>query len=167
MPARSATLRITGLKETKATLATMAFEIDGKELYEIMGEAVRPIQRQAQINISYLSSTVRQSINIADKMPPSRPRKKTVLVVVHKQDTMRQWLASKFNRSPRAKVGPGGKVAESLGTMFELGTSTGMKEHHWFRNAADSKRGEVSQNLKEGLSGLIERAIAKREKSAP
>ncbi len=185
---RAANLRITGLKEIKQTLASMTAEIDGKELYEIMGEAVRPIQRQAQLNISYLSVSVRNSIYIADKQPPSRPSKKTVLVVVHKKDTMREWTASKLNRSPRAKVGPGAKVAESLGTMFELGTtprcgavyhgdtssiseqygsrsgiSKGMLAHFWFRNAADSKRGDVAMNLKEGLSGLIERVIAKRQ----
>lgn len=159
---RAQGLRITGIKEIKQTLATMSNEIDGPELYQIMGDAVKPIQQQARQNIAYLSVTTAMSVYIAQKQPPSRPRKKTVMVVAHKKDTMREWRAAPSNHSPRAKVPPGSKVAESLGTMFELGTTRGMKEHLWFRRAADTRKDEVVENLKTGFLGLIERTIAKR-----
>ncbi len=159
---RARNLRITGLKEIKDTLTLMSGEISGPELYDIMGEAVKPIQTQARQNFGYLSTKVAMSVYIAQKQPPSRPQKKTVMVVVHKKDTMREWRAASSNHSPRAKVVAGNKVAESLATMLELGTSRGMQEHHCFRNASDSRKGEVVDNLKTGFLALMDRAVAKR-----
>ena len=155
---RAKSLRVTGMAEIKKRLSSMSDVIQGPEIYKVMGDAVRPIQRQAQQNIAYLSISVRNSVNIAEKQPPSRPAKKTVLVVVHKKDTMREWIARAGNRSPRAKVAPGGRVAESLGTMLELGTTHGMKEHFWFRSALDSRKGEAVESMKTGFLNLIEQA---------
>jgi len=159
---RAKGLRITGIKEIKQALSQVSADIDGPELYKVMGGAVRPLQKEARRNIMYLSTSVGMSVNIADKQPPSRPRKKTVLVVVHKKDTMREWRARAGNRSPNAKVGAGGKVAESLGTMFELGTSLGMKAYHWFRSAFDSTKIEVAENLKTEFLKFYERIVTAR-----
>lgn len=163
MPARAANLSLTGLKEIKATLSQLGAEIDGPQLYRVMGQAVEPLRRAARSNVMPLSVRVGMDVNIAANQPPSRPVKKTVMVVANKKLTMREWRAAANSRSPRAKVGTGDKVAMGLGTMFELGTTRGMKEHHWFRNAVDSTKGEVRDNMRQGLSNLIEEVIAKRK----
>lgn len=184
-PYRAKNLRISGVQEIKKNLeALVRVGLDGNVLYKAMGDAVEPIIRHAKANIAPLSSSVLMSIYKADSPPPSRPRKKTVLVVVHKSDTMREWNAAPGNTSPRAKVVPwvvskgkltqrgnrtgqknNNAVAESLATMFELGTTRrwrhapGMQAHYWFRNAVEQAKAEVAANLKQAFNEIIEETI--------
>jgi len=158
---RAKNLSISGLKPIKERLNNVVQYLDGEEIYPALGRAVKPLQTAAQNNARLISGEIAVSIHLADRQPPSRPRKKTVLVVAHKSETMRRWTGARSNRSPKAKVSPGNEVSESLASMFELGTSR-MPARAYFKPAVDATKAEVISNVKTELEGLIELAVQRQ-----
>jgi hypothetical protein len=85
----------------------------------------------------------------------TRARKKpSALAGVAKQATMREWIATKNPKSPKAKVSPGGKVAMSRATMYEFGT-TRQPAVAFFGRAVKSRRGQVRTRIAENLKLVI------------
>jgi len=87
---------------------------------------------------------------------PGKRKKITALAGVNKRRNMAEWTATANPRSPNAKVGAGGKVAMSLPTMYEFGTSR-MRAHPAIRPAVQQVRGQVVSQLSAGITDIISR----------
>lgn len=85
------------------------------------------------------------------------PRKRiSGLAGISKQHTMVEWIAGKHPRSPRAKVAPGGKVAEAFATMLEIGTSV-RPARPAIRVAVANAKGRVVDTLTQAYSALLQK----------
>jgi hypothetical protein len=164
-------IRLTGIKEALVNTKALGKMFDSNKLYGVLGEAARPLLAQARANVAHLSMNVSNAVKLGDKIPANIRKRKRVAVFLQKSEVMREWKAGRGNTSPRAKVATGGKVAESLGTMLELGTSrrykagVGMMAYHWFRSAADQTKALVRSKVKSGLEQVTADTIAQFVKS--
>jgi hypothetical protein len=168
-PAKNKRVTITGrsaiVKKLNAVVAAMSAEEqqaarttimdvlgDGADL---MAGAMRTMAR-----INQYPQEVIQSIFSSRKLPPSiKIRKKpSALAGVAKGETIREWRATSNPRSSRAKVGVGGKVAMSLATMFEFGTSK-MPARHAITTAVLDSKSAVAVTIKDGLNRMIGEAV--------
>jgi len=160
-----ATWRLQGGKEYRANLAILReIGFNSDDLYNKLGDAVAPMVAAAKANVSGLSVRVANSVDVWRKQPRSRPLKKSVMIIVNKRETMIQWTAGRYPTSPRVKVAPGEKVAESFATMLEIGTSktwnhgAGRPAHYWFSRAVDATRTQVVANIMQAVAIMVELA---------
>jgi len=144
---RAPSLRLHGGKQFRDNLEILRnLGFNSDEIYNRLADAAAPMVAAAKTNAAGLSVRVEASVGMWRKQPRSKPLKKSVMIIVDKQKTMIEWKAGKYPTSPRAKVIPGEKVAESLATMFEIGTSKtwnhgpGRPAHYWFSRAVDATR---------------------------
>ena len=98
---------------------------------------------------------VQQSIFTFADPAKDRPGEHAALVGVNKQRTMIEWTA-RASTSPRAKAAPGTKLAMSLASMFERGT-TRMKARPYFTPAVKSMGPKALDVLAHGYKKIIEK----------
>lgn len=155
---------IKGVKQIKATLQQMTGDgaVSTADIYRILKTGAQPMADAVRAGANAISPHIGASVEFFADPPPNPTKKKTALITLNKQVTMRRWIAAKSNKSPNAKVAPGGQVAESLAMMREIGTSR-MAATPFFRPAVTATRATVRQNLQTGFQQFIEDVAAKRD----
>jgi HK97 gp10 family phage protein len=128
-----------------------------REVNRTLREAAEIIATEARSNAAANSvpQRVRNSIFVFADPKKDKPRRSSALVGVNKQRTMIEWTA-RSSFSPRAKVAPGGKVAMSLASMFERGT-TRMKARPYFTPAVKTMRQKALDYLVHGYRETLEK----------
>jgi HK97 gp10 family phage protein len=162
--------RIEGVKELEAKFRDLISLFQDKaatsgkarllkrEVTETLHGAADMIAREARSNAASqnVPSRVQRSIFTYANPAKDKPRRSAALVGVNKKRSMVEWVAAPNNKSPRAKVGAGGKVAMSLAAMFERGTSR-MKARPYFTPAVKSMRERALSYLIHGYKAILEK----------
>lgn len=157
------TFKLSGKKAFRDNLKVLAeFGLKPQMVYDELFKASEPMIAQARANVRPLNAKVEASVDVLRRQPASKPKKKSILIYVNKQATMKEWFAGQHPTSPRAKAAPGERISESLATMLELGTSkryqhgAGMPEHFWFRSAVDQTKARVQTNIVQAVWIMVE-----------
>ena len=153
------TVSIRGVRELASKIQEIVEDVQIGDVYKIVGDAGEILKSQVKANVAPLSSRVAASVhNIhAANSHSRRLKKKSALVFVDKKPTMVEWRAAPNNKSPRAKVSPGNKMAMSLATMLEIGTSRGIPAHAYFGNAIKQSRSAIKAKLQDGVNELLKK----------
>lgn len=158
-----ATFKLTGKKAFKDNLKILAeFGVRPQMVYDELFKACEPMIAQAKANVAPLSKRVLASVDVLRQQPASKPKKKSVLIYVDKQETMFDWRAGQTPTSPRVKRAPGELLEESFATMLELGTSkswehgAGIPAHYWFSKAVDATKAKVMANITQAVFIMAE-----------
>lgn len=155
---------IAGLKGTpgrRAAVTRRASEILGKELHAA-AVIVRDETKRRAISQNWPHEAI---AGIFAYFDPNKPKRSTALAGVSKRRSMVEWYPGK-SKSPRAKVAPGTvsakgarfgaqKIAMSLATMFEYGTSK-MNARPAYRPALASVRASMLARMAQGYKKVIE-----------
>lgn len=159
-----AKVSVKGVKQIKATLNQMAGDnaVTDADVYRILKAGTQPMADAVKAGATAASPYIGASVEFFADPPANRRKQKTALITVAKLPTMRTWIAARGNKSPNAKVPVGGKVAESLANMIEIGTSR-MPAKPFFRPAITATRGVVRKNLTDGFNQFIADVAAKRD----
>lgn len=154
-----------GIPEVQAKIKEILEQTSGNEaganarnrVRELVGEAAKTIKEKAVSNATSQGwpKQVVNSIFTFNDPAKDKPKRTAALVGINKQKSMLQWTAAANPKSPKAKVSPGGKIAMSLATMYEFGTSR-MKAKPAFRKAYYQAVNTIGQTLKQGFVQILE-----------
>lgn len=164
---RGKTSELLGVKELEQKLreinslflqrATGKAQRRRREMTEVLRDAAGVIASEARSNAAAQSVPKRVQNSIFTFADPAkdRPGKHSALVGVNKQRSMVEWTA-RASRSPRAKAAPGTRIAMSLASMFERGT-TRMKARPYFTPAVKTMGGKALDVLVRGYKTILEK----------
>lgn len=169
--------KLEGLKELQANLRDIMDATVGLEARKVVGEAAEDLRRDVAARIMVMPSPrsltasrglrptigpqqVLESLYSYNKQPPgARKEKLTALVGIRKRGRSHapayvEWRAGKHPKSDRSKRAPGELVGESLGTMWELGTSK-RPATPFFRPAIQAARARIIETIAAGYRAIL------------
>ena len=128
-----------------------------REMTEVLKDSAGIIATEARSNAAAqnVPQRVQRSIFTFTDPAKDKPGKHGALVGVNKRRTMVEWTA-RNSFSPRAKAAPGSKIAMSLASMFERGT-TRMKARPYFTPAVKTMGGKALDVLVRGYKAILEK----------
>jgi len=151
---------VQGFKELKAKLQDLQPENPTMraDIQAVLGDAAVEVRNEmrAQAMIAGWPARLIATIFKFSELRAMGKEKISALAGVSKKRSMLEWKAGKHPKSQNAKVPPGGKVAESLATMYEFGTSR-MSAHPAIRPAVKIVRNKVREAVKAGMRALLEK----------
>jgi hypothetical protein len=167
---------VTGLKELEKKLKALKGDNPQlvSEMYEVVGAAAEEVRdsmkasaraagwggERATVKTGRGVSVVSGQEAIASIFAFDKPRggnsKKRIsaLAGAGKKRTMIEWRAGRHPKSPRAKVAPGGKVAMSLVSMLEFGT-TNRRARPAIRQAIAGAKSRIISRIADGYKTLL------------
>ena len=156
---------VSGLKELISNLEDLAKGLNGYAQNSLARNTMQAIGETAQEEIEAPAKSNAVSKGVPTVVKDSiftdfrRIRggssiRMSALVGVNKRRSMREWTATANPKSARAKVAPGGKVAMSLATMYEFGTSK-MGPRPYLRPAVETGRITAPVKLGKKLRAVI------------
>lgn len=155
--------RIEGINNLAEHLNQLGDAVDGEAVIDTLYRAARmardEIRDLAPEDPKWAKgASVKGAVFAYRGHPHKDPQGPSVLFGVSKKKSMLEWTAGKHPKHPRAKIPPGGKVAMSLATMFEYGT-TQLSARPFFRPAMAAIRPMAARVISEGVGAAIKKAL--------
>ena len=158
-------IQVSGANKFLKNLETITSAMSGEEAAKYRRGVVWALQNASEIITDQAKSNARgarvpaeviESIFTFGGLPKSKAARKkpSALAGVNKAKTIKEWIAGKHPKSPRAKVAPGGKVAMSRAAMYEFGT-TRQRAIAFFGRAVKARRAQVRTRIGENIKTVL------------
>lgn len=163
---------VTGIKELERKLKALSVENPQlrNEIFTVVGDAAEELRDEMKsaarsagwgsVTTTSKGRKVTGDEAIDSIFAYAKPRgsgkftKISALAGVGKKKTMVEWRAGRRPKSPNAKVAAGGKVAESLAAMLELGTSN-RPARPAIRDVIRGQKSQMLAKLAAGYNDLL------------